>query len=79
MQSAETGKEVWDCLAKDIKQKTLSRKIHLRQKRYSANLAHVDVMIELINRVKTVAEHLEAIGDPITENDNTDEQFDRRI
>ena len=69
VRSAETGKEAWDCLTKHFQQKTLSRKIHLRRKLYSAKLARDGDMIEHINSVKTIAEHLEAIGDPIAEHD----------
>ena len=69
VRSAETGKEAWDCLAKHFQQKTLSRKIHLRRKLYSAKLSQNGDMIEHINNVKTIAEHLEAIGDPIAEHD----------
>ena len=38
VRSAETGKEAWDSLAKHFQQKTLSRKIQLRRKLYSAIL-----------------------------------------
>ena len=68
VRSAETGKEAWDCLTKHFQQKTLSRKIHLRRKLYSAKLARDGEMIEHINSVKTIAEHLEAIGD-LTKNE----------
>ena len=69
VRSAETGKEAWDSLAKHFQQKTLSRKIHLRRKLYSAKLEKGSDMVEHINAVKTIAEHLEAIGDPIVEHD----------
>ena len=69
VRSAKTGKEAWDSLAKHFQQKTLSRKIHLRRKLYSAKLQPDGDMVEHINSVKTIAEHLEAIGDPIAEHD----------
>ena len=69
VRSAETGKEAWDSLAKHFQQKTLSRKIQLRRKLYSAKLEKGSDMVEHINAVKTIAEHLEAIGDPIAEHD----------
>ena len=65
----ETGKETWDSLAKYFKQKRLLRKIELRRKLYSAKLEKNGDMVEHINAVKTIAEHLEAIGDPIAKHD----------
>ena len=69
VRSADTGKDAWDCLAKHFQQKTLSRKIQLRRQLYSMKLEKGCDMVEHINSVKTVAEHLEAIGDPIAEHD----------
>ena len=69
VRSSETGKDAWDCLAKHFQQKTLSRKIQLRRQLYSMKLEKGCNMVDHINSVKTVAEHLEAIGDPIAEHD----------
>lgn len=69
VRSAENEKEAWDSLAKHFQQKTLSRKIQLRRKLYSIKLKKGSDMVEHINAVKTIAEHLDAIGDPISEHD----------
>ena len=69
IRSVETGKEAWDSLANYFQQKTLSRNIQLRRKLYSMKLEKGCDMVEHINAVKTIAEHLEAIGDSIAEHD----------
>ena len=64
VRSATTGKEAWDNLEKHFQQKTLSRKIFLRRKLYSAKMGKGDDMTNHVNEIKTISEHLEAIGDP---------------
>ena len=69
VRSATTGKEAWDNLEKHFQQKTLSRKIFLRRKLYLAKMGKGDDMTNHVNKIKTISEHLEAVGDPIAEDD----------
>ena len=56
-----TKAKAWDNLSKYFEQKTLSRKIFHRRKLYSARMDEGTNMIEHINFVKTLFEHLEAV------------------
>ena len=69
VRSATTGKGARDNLEKYFQQKTLSRKIFLRRKLYLAKIGKGDDMTNHVNEIKTISEHLEAIGDPIAEHD----------
>ena len=71
VRSATTGKEAWDNLEKHFQQKTLSRKIFLRRKLYAAKMGKGDDMTNHVNEIKTISEHLEAIGDPIVRKRDT--------
>ena len=69
VRSTKTAKEAWENLEKHFQQKTLSKKIFYRRKLYSAKMDKGKNMTEHINYIKTLSEHLEAIGDPIEEKD----------
>ena len=69
VRSTKTAKEAWENLEKHFQQKTLSKKIFYRRKLYSAKMDKGQNMTEHINYIKTLSEHLEAIGDPIEEKD----------
>ena len=69
VRSAESGKEAWETLQKHFEDKSLSRKIFYRRKLYSARMGKGTDMVEHINYVKTLAEHLEAVEDPVSEKD----------
>ena len=56
-----TKAKAWDNLSKHFEQKTLSRKMFYRKKLYSARMDEETNMIEHINYVKTLFEHLEAV------------------
>ena len=62
VRSAKTSKEAWETLEKHFEEKTLSRKIMYRQKLYWLRMENEN-MIEHINKLKTIAEHLEALDD----------------
>ena len=62
VRSAKTSKEAWDTLEKHFEEKTLSRKIMYRQKLYWLRMEN-DNMVEHVNKLKTIAEHLEALDD----------------
>ena len=61
--------KAWDNLSKHSEQKTISRKIFHRRKLYSARMENETNMIEHINYVKTLSEHLETVEDPVNEKD----------
>ena len=69
VRSADNAKSAWDILEKHFQRNTLSRKIHYRRKLYSARMEKGANMIEHINSIKVLSEHLEAIDDAITEKD----------
>ena len=69
VRSAKTAQEAWENLEKHFQRKTLSKKIFYRRKLYSARMEKGSDMTKHINYVKTLAEHLEAIEDPVQEKD----------
>ena len=69
MRSAETAQEAWENLLKHFEQKSLSRKIFYRRKLYSSHMEKGMNMIEHINNIKTLSEHLEAVDDAVAEKD----------
>ena len=69
VRSAVTAKEAWENLEKHFEEKSLSRKIFYRRKLYSARMQKGTSMINHINYVKTLSEHLEAVGDAVAEKD----------
>ena len=68
VRNTDNGKDAWKALEDHFEEKTLSRKINLRQKLYSTKLVS-GTMVDHVNQLKTICEHLESIGDHITEND----------
>ena len=62
VRSAKTSREAWETLEKHFEEKTLSRKIMYRQKLYWLRMEDEN-MVEHINKLKTIAEHLEALDD----------------
>ena len=66
VRSAKTSEEAWDTLEKHFQRNTLSRKIIYRRKLYSARINKGANMVE---HIKMLAEHLEAIDDNIAEKD----------
>lgn len=69
IRAVKTSKEAWDVLEKHFEGKSLSKKIMYRRKLYSARMKKGITMIDHINYVKTLAEHLEAVGDPVSDGD----------
>ena len=66
VRNAKTGKEAWDSLQNHFEEKTLSRKVSLHQKLYSARMGNGS-MIEHVNNIRTIADQLEALDDLIEE------------
>eukprot|EP00795_Rhopilema_esculentum_P016775 gene16775-8236_t len=69
VRSAKNAKEAWDNLEQHFERKSLSQKIFYRRKLYSARMGKGAKMIDHINYIKTLAEHLEAVDDEIAEKD----------
>ena len=70
VRSAKTSKEAWDLLANHFEEKTLSKKIMYRRQLYNEKASESNaVMADHINKIKTIAEHLEALDDPVSEKD----------
>ena len=69
IRTAQSAKEAWENLQKHFEEKSLSRKIFYWRKLYSARMAKETDMIDHINYVKTLAEHLEAVDDAVLEKD----------
>ena len=66
---SKTAKEAWDSLAKRFVEKTLSKKIFYRRKLYHAQMASRADMTAHIDHIKMISEHLEAVDDPVSDND----------
>ena len=67
--SAANAKKAWENLEKHFEKKSLSQKIYYRRKLYSARLEKGVSMLEHVNYLQTLSDHLEAVGDPIAEED----------
>lgn len=69
VRSAKGPKEAWDNLESHFEKRSLSQKIYYRHKIYSGKLERGTTMLERVNHVQTLSDHLEAVGDPIEEKD----------
>ena len=69
VRSAKTSKEAWDALGNHFEEKSLSRKIKYRRQLYALRKGKEITMTEHINKLKTIAEHLEALDDAVLEKD----------
>ena len=69
VRSCETAAEAWENLQNHFEEKTLSRKIYYRRQLYDTKLTRSTTMEAHVNTLKTIAEHLESLGDKIPEND----------
>ena len=68
VRSSSTSKQAWDALAGHFEEKTLSRKIMYRRKLYNLRMGNMSAT-DHINRMRTVADHLEALDDQVQEKD----------
>ena len=69
VRSAKSAKKACDNLQKQYEAKSLSKKIFYRRKLYSARMQTGTDMTEHIRFVKTIANQLEAVEDPVSEKD----------
>ena len=70
VRTTKTAKEAWDSLSGHFEEKSLSKKIHYRRKLYSTRMRMGEcTMIDHVNKLKTIAEQLEALDDPVADKD----------
>jgi transposase InsO family protein len=69
VRSCETAAEAWENLQNHFEEKTLARKIQFRRQLYNTKLTKSTTMEAHVNALKTISEHLEALGDHITDDD----------
>ncbi len=63
----KNAKVAWDNLEKHFEPKSHSQKIFFRRKLYTARIGQNTRMIDHVHYIKTLAEHLEAVDDPVVE------------
>ena len=66
---AKSPREAWKSLSDHFEEKTLSKKISFRRKLYSVRMDSSTNMVDHVNFVRTIAEHLECLDDPVVEKD----------
>ena len=69
VRDCKSGKEAWDSLAAHFEEKTLSKKIMYRRRLYSIRLDSNTTMEAHVNKLKDIADHLQAVDDPVAEKD----------
>ena len=69
VRGAKSAKEAWDALSGHFEEKSLSKVIHYRRKLYALRMHKGTTMTDHINSLKTIAEHLESLEDPVAEKD----------
>ena len=70
VRSAKTSKEAWNILENHFEEKTLSKKIMYRRQLYNEKVTDDNSdMSQHINKIKTIAEHLESLDDRVSEKD----------
>ena len=71
VRNSNTSKESWNSLASHFEEKSLSKKIYYRWKLYNTKLEEESgtTMVEHVNNLKTISEHLEALDDEVLEKD----------
>ena len=69
VRGSKTSKEAWDSLSKHFQENTLSAMVHWRRQLYGAKMSDASSMEAHLNNLKTIAEHLEAVDDAVSEKD----------
>ena len=69
VRGTKSAKEAWDALMDHFEEKTLSKIVHYRRKLYRMNVDRNTNMTIHVNNLKTIAERLESVGNPVEEND----------
>ena len=71
VRTSKNAKEAWDSLTGHFEEKSLSKMIFYRRKLYETKLRTREntTMIEHINKLQTIKEHMEALDDPVSDRD----------
>ena len=69
VRSAKTSKEAWDLLCNHFEEKTLSKQINAKKQLFNLKLEPGGNMVQHVNRMKTLSERMQALGDPVSDRD----------
>jgi transposase InsO family protein len=69
VKSASSAKEAWDKLERHYERKGLANKLFLRRKLFTTQMKPGDNIEKHVNQLKEIAEELEAIRSPVSEED----------
>ncbi|OWZ03683.1 Copia protein [Phytophthora megakarya] len=67
--SAKDAYDAWSRLEGHFEKKSLANKLFLRRRFFTTMMAEGDDVLEHINKIKTLAEQLDAVGVPVSEDD----------
>ncbi|KAG6578271.1 Copia proteinlike [Phytophthora cinnamomi] len=69
VRSAKDAYDAWSRLEGHFEKKSLANKLFLRRRFFTTMMAEGDDVLEHINKIKTLAEQLDAVGAPVSEDD----------
>lgn len=69
VRSASDAYDAWSRLEDHFEKKSLANKLFLRRRLFTVTMEEGDDVLEHINKVKTLAEQLEAVGAPVSADD----------
>ncbi|KAG3215583.1 Retrovirus-related Pol polyprotein from transposon TNT 1-94 [Phytophthora cactorum] len=69
VRSAKDAHDAWSRLEGHFEKKSLANKLFLRRRFFTTMMEEGDDVLEHINKVKTLAEQLDAVGAPVSEDD----------
>uniref|UniRef100_A0AAV1TL77 CCHC-type domain-containing protein n=1 Tax=Peronospora matthiolae TaxID=2874970 RepID=A0AAV1TL77_9STRA len=69
VRSAENAYDAWSRLEGHYEKKSLANKLFLRRRFFTTTMGEGDDVLEHINKLKTMAEQLDAVGAPVSEDD----------
>uniref|UniRef100_A0AAV1VEJ5 Uncharacterized protein n=1 Tax=Peronospora matthiolae TaxID=2874970 RepID=A0AAV1VEJ5_9STRA len=69
VRSASGAYDAWSQLEGHFEKKSLANKLFLRRLFFTAKMEEGDDVLSHINRIKTLAEQLDAVGAPVSEDD----------
>ena len=69
VRSAKDAHDAWSRLEGHYEKKSLANKLFLRRRFFTTMMGEGDDVLEHINRLKTLAEQLDAVGAPVSEDD----------
>uniref|UniRef100_A0AAV1V2D2 Uncharacterized protein n=1 Tax=Peronospora matthiolae TaxID=2874970 RepID=A0AAV1V2D2_9STRA len=69
VRSAENAYDAWSRLKGHFEKKSLADKLFLRRRFFTTTMGEGDDVLEHINKLKTLAEQLDAVAAPVSEDD----------